>query len=268
MRIDYSEPKQSYVAGQSKTKPRPRKEPVGMMTSLIVIAVIIAFLGGFGTGWFFSQKSAKKSFQAATEQNSLENSPKPSTAPTPTPQPKPQPTQQPPENGQPQPAPTGTAPQSPASGQILPEPPLSFYKNLPSGQKNNIIGSGVNTKDEKAKQPLQAAIPTNLSRQPQPSAPSNKPATEKTQPTDKPSAKSNDASGFTVQVASYSLKSEADSLRSKLANKGYNVAIVESNQGDKGIWYRVRVGRKLDQEAAKELANKLGRSAMVIPDHD
>ena len=33
-------------------------------------------------------------------------------------------------------------------------------------------------------------------------------------------------------------------------------------------WYRVRVGRKLDQEAAKELAGKLGKGALVIPDKD
>jgi len=44
--------------------------------------------------------------------------------------------------------------------------------------------------------------------------------------------------------------------------------ISESNQGDKGTWYRVRVGRKLDQEAARELAGKLGKAALVIPDKD
>jgi hypothetical protein len=41
---------------------------------------------------------------------------------------------------------------------------------------------------------------------------------------------------------------------------------VDSNQGEKGIWYRVRVGKRLDQEAAKELAGKLGKTALVIPD--
>ncbi len=69
-----------------------------------------------------------------------------------------------------------------------------------------------------------------------------------------------------MQVASYSLKSEAETLKNKLAGKGYNVNIIESNQGDKGIWYRVCVGRKLPQDAAKELAGKLGRGAIVIPD--
>jgi cell division protein FtsN len=267
MRIDYSEPKQSYVIGPGKSKPRPRKEPVGLITSLVVVTGIIAFLGGFGTGWFFSQKAAKKSFQAATAQNSLENSPKQPSAPAPPPQPKPQPAQQP-EAGQPQPAPGGSVPQTDPGSQTLPEPPLSFYKTLPSGEKNNIMGSGINARNEKGKQPLQAAIPSNVIKQPQPAGNDAKPAADKTQPSDKSPFKTHDAGGFTVQVASYSLKSEAESLKSKLANKGYNVAIIESNQGDKGTWYRVRVGRKLEQDAAKELAGKLGKGAMVIPDRE
>jgi cell division protein FtsN len=266
MRIDYSEPKQSCVAGPTKSKPRPRKEPVGMIAGLVVVTGMIAFLTGFGTGWFFSQKSAKKSFQAATAQNSLENAPQLYSAPAPPPQSKPQPAQQP-ETGQMQPAPGGAAPQT-GPGQTLPEPPLSFYKTLPGGQKNNIMGSGINTKDEKGKQPLQAAIPSNVIKQPQPAANSAIPVAEKNQPGDKSPAKTHDAGGFTVQVASYSLKSEAETAKNKLASKGYNVAIIESNQGEKGVWYRVRVGRKLDQDAAKELAGKLGRTAMVIPDHD
>jgi len=69
-----------------------------------------------------------------------------------------------------------------------------------------------------------------------------------------------------VQVASFPLRSEAETMKGKLAAKGHKVTIVESNQGDKGIWYRVRVGRKLDQEAARELAGKLGKAAIVIPD--
>jgi hypothetical protein len=53
-----------------------------------------------------------------------------------------------------------------------------------------------------------------------------------------------------------------------LAAKGYNVAIVESFLGDKGTWYRVRVGKHLDPDAAKELAGKLGKGAIAIPEKD
>jgi cell division septation protein DedD len=72
-----------------------------------------------------------------------------------------------------------------------------------------------------------------------------------------------------MQLASFPLKSEAETFKSKMAaNKGYNVFISESHQGDKGTWYRVRVGRKLEQDAAKELASKLGKGALVIPDKE
>jgi len=251
MRIDYSEPKKSYGTAQSTV--RPRKEPAGFFTAMIVIAGVIIFIAGFGTGWFLSQKSAKKSFQAANEQNSLENSPKKE----PTPPPKPA---QP--EVQPQPD-APTAQQPPAATGSTTTPPLSFYKTLPSGQKNNVLGSGINTKDDKSgKAPLQAAIPANMLK---PAAvEAQKAPVEKAAATEK--AQSN--TGFTVQVAAYPLKSEAETHKSKLAGKGYSVYISESHQGDKGTWYRVRVGRKLDQEAARELAGKLGKSSQVLPDKD
>ena len=254
MRIDYSEPKKSYVSTQGPS--RPRKEPSGILTTVLVVTGVIAFIAGFGTGWFLSQKSAKKSFQAATEQNSLENSPKQETPPPPKPAPSVQPIAQ----AQPQSDPT--AAQQQAAAGVTPEQPLSFYKTLPSGQKGNVLGSGINTKDDKAKQPLQAAMPANMIKPPV--ADPQKPSTDKPSGAEKASS----GSGFTVQVASFALKSEAESLKSKLAGKGYNVVVSESHQGDKGTWYRVRVGHKLDQDAAKELAAKLGKSAQVFPDKD
>lgn len=278
MRIDYSEPKKSYVSSQAKSQ--PRKEPAGLITTLVVIAVVIGFIGGFGTGWFFSQKSAKKSFQAAIEQESLENSPKPPViSPTPPPV-RPQPA--PADGSQPVPQPAAPGTVQPVPGSSAPvEPALSFYKTLPSGQINNVLGSGINSKDDKAKQPLQATIPSNVMKQQQPAVNISKPAASNVKPAtnsakpvpekapsaDKPPARVAE-SGFTVQVASCSLKSEAETLKKTLANKGYNVNITESNLGDKGTWYRVRVGRRLEQESARELAGKLGRGAIVIPDRD
>ena len=262
MRIDYSPPKQSNVTGQSK--PRPRKEPVGKLTSLIVVTGLIAFTFGFGSGWFFSQKSAKKSFQAATEQNSIENLPKPVTvAPLPV-EPKPEPVPEQVETTPQQPATTG---QTTPNAKATPDPQLSFYKTLPGDQKTNYMGSGVNPKGEKEKQSLHTPIPSNIARRPQTAPNSTKSLNEKPAATDNP-ATSTHEKGFTVQVASFSLKSEAETVKSKLAAKGYGVTISESNQGDKGIWYRVRVGKRLEQDAAKELAGKLGKGAIVIPERE
>jgi cell division protein FtsN len=252
MRIDYSEPKKSYVTPQGTA--RPRKEPAGLFTTVLVVTGVITFIAGFGTGWFLSQKSAKKSFQAATEQSSLENTPKQEATPPKPAQPI-QPVSQSQQN-------STTAQQQPAAPGTTTEQPLSFYKTLPSGQKSNVLGSGINTTDDKAKQPLQAAIPANMIRPPATETPDKPTGTEKS------AARHPEGTSFTVQVASFPLKSEAETLKNKLAGKGYNVFISESHQGDKGTWYRVRVGRKLDQEAAKELAGKLGKSALVIPDKD
>lgn len=257
MRIDYSEPKKSYVSAQGAG--RPRKEPAGIITTALVVTGLVTFIAGFGTGWFFSQKSAKKSFQAATQQTSLENSPKKEAAPPPKPTQPVEPQLQP----QPQTDPAaGSQPALPPG--TTAEPPLSFYKSIPSSQKGNVLGSGINTKDDKSKQPLQAPIPTNMAKPP--AADTQKPPADKPAGVDKAAARQPESTGFTVQVASFPLKSEAETLKNKLAGKGYNVSVVESHQGDKGTWYRVRVGRKLDQEAAKELAGKLGKTALVIPD--
>lgn len=256
MRIDYSEPKKSYVAPQGTN--RPRKEPVGRITVIVVVTGLITFAAGFGSGWFLSQRAAKKSFQAAMEQTSLESSPRQDMASPKTVPPQPA-------------APVPTQPQQagavPPNGQpqTMPEPPLSFYKTLPSGQKNNVMGSGINAKDEKGKQPLQAAMPANVTKPVPPGNENAKPGSDKAT-AEKPARQ--DSGGFTVQISSSTLKSEAEALRSKLAGKGYNVYITESNQGDKGLWYRVRVGRRLEQDAAKELSGKLGKGAIVIPDRD
>lgn len=264
MPIDYSPPKQSYVTPQSK--PRPRKEPVSKATGLIVITGLITFAAGFGSGWFFSQKSAKKAFQAATEQSSQEDTPKPVIAPPAPVQPTPEPSKTEPAPESPQPA--ANAPQPTAPPVPAPDPQLSFYKTLPNGQKTNLMGSGVNAKKEGEKQPLQAAIPSNVAKKNQPPSPPPKPTQEKSPAADKPTAPARDASGYTVQVASYSLKSEAEALKTKLTAKGYNVIISESNQGDKGIWYRVRIGKKLEQDTAKELAGKFGKGAIATPERE
>ncbi|MDD2310246.1 MAG: SPOR domain-containing protein [Desulfuromonadaceae bacterium] len=254
MRIDYSEPKKSCSSPHQAGQNRPRRESSGgtLAVAGIFITGLLCLGIGFGSGWMLSQRSTKKAFQAAMEQQSFENSPQ---------QEKAQPAQQ-------QPAPPPLTQQPQPGGGTAVDPQLSFYKTLPSGQKNNVMGSGFNSLDEKpGKQPLHAAMPANITRQ----NPPQRDETPQKQPMQGAAAKPAthlDSSGFTVQVASYSLKLEAETLRSKLAAKGFNAAIVESHLGDKGTWYRVRVGKRLDQDAAKELAEKLGKGAIATPDSD
>ena len=262
MRIDYSEPKKSCSSPQPSVY-RPRKESSGGILFAVFITAILSIGIGFGSGWMLSQRSAKKGFKAAMEQQSFENSPQQAKAQPSPQQPKvPAPTQQPQTDGSaPQPAATGGT-------ETAVELPLSFYKTLPSGHKNNVMGSGINSKEDKpAKQPLQATMPANITR---PAPPKNDENAQKqpVQPAPVKPAARQDSRGFTVQVASFSLRSEAEILRSKLAAKGYSVDVIESHLGDKGTWYRVRVGKRLDPGAAKELAEKLGKGAISIPDKD
>jgi cell division protein FtsN len=264
MRIDYSEPKKSCSSPQG-VQSRPRKESSGSVLIVAVITGVISLGIGFGSGWMLSQRSAKQGFKAAMEQQSLENSPQQAAI---QPLPKKQPAAS--ASGQQLQA-GGSAPQPTVAGggQTAVDPPLSFYKTLPSGQKNTVLGSGINSRDEKpakpAKQPLQAAMPANITR---PAPPETDETIQKQAAQASPAkpAARQDPNGFTVQVASYSLKSEAETMRGKLAAKGYNVGIVESHLGEKGTWYRVRVGKHLDPDAAKELAGKIGKGAISIPD--
>jgi SPOR domain len=267
MRIDYSEPKKSCSCSQPSQN-RPRKESSGGVTVILFITAVLSLGTGFGSGWMLSQRSAKKAFKAAMEQQSLENSPQQAKA-QPSPQQPAHPAPQPGAAQQKTPA-GGPAPQSEAAGgaQTAGDPPLSFYKTLPSGQKNTVLGSGINAKNDKpAKQPLQAVMPTNITR-PAPPQDDENVQKQSGQATPSKPVSRQDSNSLTVQVASYSLKSEAETLRSKLAAKGYNTTIVESHLGDKGTWYRVRIGKRLDPDAAKELAGRLGKGAIAIPDRD
>ncbi len=262
MRIDYSEPKKSCSSPQPSQN-RPRKESSGGTLIIVFFTSLLSLGIGFGSGWMLSQRAAKEGFKAAMAQQSLENS-----LQQPTVQPSPQqnvgaPHTQQQQLGNPTPL-SGTSAGTPTPG----TPPLSFYKTLPSGQKNNVLGSGINLNDKPEKQPLQAAMPSNITRPALPQGDDNIQKQSASPTPAKAGATNQNTNSFTVQVASYSLKSEAETARGKLAAKGYSVNITESHLGDKGTWYRVRVGKHLDQDAAKELASKIGKGAISIPDRD
>ena len=245
MRIDYSEPRQSSGSGSTGISSSPRKADGSSSSNLIVFGILAGFIfcTGFGTGWYFSQKSAKKAFRAAMEQQSLESTPK---------DPKKQPdqsVQQPPQAAATPPtvipAVGKPAQQAAPTGQV----PLSFFETLPKGQKQTVLGSGINEKPKPAASPVP--------QPPQTPAPATK----------APDTKAVN-SGFLVQVAAFANKKEAENTKAKLAEKGYSASISETNLNDKGTWYRVRIGRHLDKEAASEIAGRVGSGAKVLPDQE
>lgn len=259
MRIDYSEPRQSYTT-PGPSRQRPSSGTSGSTVVVLTVVGGLLFCFGFGVGWYFSQQSAKKAFRAAMEQQSLETSPRTAGQPQQTalapagsppgavPAPQPQP-------GTPQQPQTGTAPATGPDGQ-----PLSFFENLPKGQKNTVLGSGINEKPK-------PVPPSPAPVAPQPTTP--QPASAKKTAAPPATAKAPaPTGGYLVQVAAYSNRKDADTLKAKLSAKGYSVTISETSQNDKGTWYRVRIGRHLDKEAATKISNQLMMGAKVIPDQD
>ena len=57
---------------------------------------------------------------------------------------------------------------------------------------------------------------------------------------------------FTVQVSAFQTQEEADAYKASLVRKGYEPYVVAAEIPGKGIWYRVRVGRFEDKDAATE----------------
>lgn len=252
MRIDYSEPRQSYT-----TPPLSRHRPTNGVSGAKLAALIacggLLFGSGFGIGWYFSQQSAKKAFRAAMEQQSLETAAKGKPHQSAAAAPPDDPTQQPTTPA----AQPGTAP-TPSH----PELPLSFFDNLPKGQKNTVLGSGINEKP-KPTEPKPAGVPAQPAAPPQPVVAAPK-KTETAPPPVKPAAQ---PSGYVVQVASYSNRKDADTLKSRLSAQGYAASVSEVTL-EGTTWYRVRIGRNLDKESATKISNQLMMGAKIISDQD
>jgi cell division protein FtsN len=72
---------------------------------------------------------------------------------------------------------------------------------------------------------------------------------------------------YSVQVGSFRTAEQAETLRQRLAQKGYDVRVRLSMVPGRGAWYRVRVGRFSNRAAAEEMARRLSsqerRSVLV-----
>ena len=141
------------------------------------------------------------------------------------------------------------AAQAQQPGPYAPDAPLTFYKTLAAGGKG-AIGSGMNLKK-----------PEPVAPRPAPAAPSAPAANEEGKPQPE-----KQAAHFAVQIASYRDKQEAEAAQTKLSGKGVAAYLVESKLPDKGVWYRIRVGKHLSKAEADGLAAKSGKGALVLPE--
>ncbi len=72
---------------------------------------------------------------------------------------------------------------------------------------------------------------------------------------------------FSVQVAAFKARRDAEQMKGSLTLKGFNVSVIPINHATKGIWYRVVVGpyanRSLAQRAQVDLARNSRLRGMV-----
>jgi cell division protein FtsN len=253
MVIDYSEHK-------PVSKNRPRKQPASIFLFSLFVAVSIAFALGVATGWLIFHPAHKSGADMANASAGVNQ--KAETA-----------------------APNQVqAPAEPA-GKAM-EPSLTFYETLPKGNRE-LMGSGLNLPKSAAQTPaktppkmkpatvakeadLQESPVNNkdAAKQPAQNKEAAKPPAKSTEPPagKETAVREEGKAKFVVQVSSYHQKNEAEEARDRLKENGISAYIVESNIPEKGTWYRVRVGRHLDQQKAREMADKAGKGAIIIPE--
>ncbi len=235
-----------YSAQRPVMKNRPRKQPAAVFVVALLVTAGVTFLLGVGTGWLLFSHRKGAAVVAPAGQKGGESA---ASGPVQTP-----------------PAATGKAV----------EPSLTFYETLPKGNRE-LMGSGLNLPTQ-ADQPSTKALPKPKPAPAKPAAPEetqeqakeSKASVKESEKSSKEAgAKEGEAKGkgkFVVQVASYHVKKEAEEARDRLKAAGLAAYVVESNIPEKGTYYRVRIGRHLDQQAAREAAEKAGKGSIVIPE--
>ncbi len=266
MAFDYSE-------SRHVPRNRPKRQSASIFVFLICGGLLTAFMLGMFAGWMLGRGKANK-MTAAAQLSVVDSAQQKS-------------------NNQPGGVTAGRNVGIEGNSQT---PVLTFYETLSKGNKS-VLGTGLNPhKPENFAMPT---APPNSTAQAPPMVQVNRAATP--QPLSPPATivsgqKKSDsaraptvvntpvketvkqavdaenntvASGkgkFTVQIASYRERKEAEAVRRKYAEKGITAYIAEHTDSDKAIWYRLRVGKRLELREANDLAAKSGKGALVIPE--
>jgi len=124
---------------------------------------------------------------------------------------------------------------------------LSLYSNKPQGDQ------GVVLNDIFHQQSPQTETRNNPGLPPQKADPVP-PMAIVTSPVDGHEA------GFTIQVYSFQDKNRAETALQTLKNSGYEAFLIISDLGEKGVWYRVRVGGIMDGAAAHKMLDEIRKN--------
>ena len=145
---------------------------------------------------------------------------------------------------------------------------LGFYERLPGDQKNTTVPElkkqpGDNQKAKPAirqpaasKKPAPKAVAKKV--QPQKPAPKTKEKEQKkvsTAGTKKPTAPT--GAVYTVQAAAFKNAEDADQLVARLKQKGFPAYRALGKVPEKGIWFRIRIGKYNSRAEASQTLNKL-----------
>ncbi len=112
---------------------------------------------------------------------------------------------------------------------------------------------------KKEKQPDKKAGPNKTSATVPPAAKQRTSEKQETAPAQ------NSKLRYTLQIASYPEKGDAESDIKKMKQQGYAAFIVASDLPGKGTWYRVRLGSFTNKASAEKLQKELREKAGVSP---
>lgn len=151
-----------------------------------------------------------------------------------------------------------------------PTAPLSFYHELtapltapPPAARPAAKPARAEAKATEAPRP--APRPSESRKSPETAAPPELPPRDRQPPA--PAAGGGEAaspgtSRFTVQVGSFKVRAQAETLRARLAESGQEAYVNEVEVGG-SLQYRVRVGSFATREAARDAATRLGSEQRV-----
>lgn len=94
--------------------------------------------------------------------------------------------------------------------------------------------------------------------------PKPEPAAAVAEPKPETAAKPESDARFTLQLSSFQDKAEADAFSAKLAKSGFSPYLVKADVPDKGTFFRVRVGKYPDYDAALAAKAEFEKKQQII----
>jgi DedD protein len=141
------------------------------------------------------------------------------------------------------------------------KPQFGFYDTLKKTREDHSLpapsgGKFVSRPAPKHRVPKEVTPPVGKKTLPGPKAPT--PREEKAQPKREAPAQTRDKQ-FTIQIASLKDPRTADAMVEKLRMKGYPAYRVKARLGDRGTWYRIRIGSYGEKKEASPVLEHLAK---------